>query len=283
MPTLRTGDGRTLAWRQHGTGPELICHPGGPGASSRSFGELPELAAKRTLILLDPRGTGDSDRPADPSAYDLADYVADIEALRAHLGLERLDLLGHSHGGFVAMAWAAAHPERVDRLVLASTASRFTDVIRGRRMERVASHQGQPYFADAIAALQAQQAGEYSSDEELIALYQRAGPLFTEPGEDGSAIEAAFRASGLNSDALRHFNEQIAATMDLAPPLARVQAPTLVIAGDRDAFGGSTQEEIAAALPRAKLVTIRGADHFVFLEPAHARAFARAVLDFLSR
>src|SRR6478736_2256941 len=100
MPTLRTGDGRTLAWRQHGTGPELICHPGGPGASSRYFGDLPELAARRTLVLLDPRGTGASERPADPGAYELADYVADIETLRAHLGLERLDLLGHSHGGF---------------------------------------------------------------------------------------------------------------------------------------------------------------------------------------
>ena len=66
-----------------GSGPPLLMHPGGPGASAAYFGELPELAAERTLVLLDPRGTGGSDRPADPSGYDLADYADDIEAVRA--------------------------------------------------------------------------------------------------------------------------------------------------------------------------------------------------------
>jgi pimeloyl-ACP methyl ester carboxylesterase len=283
MPTLRTDDGRTLAWRERGVGPALLCHPGGPGASARYFGDLPELAARRTLILLDPRGTGDSDRPADPAAYDLADYAADIEAIRGHLELERLDLLGHSHGGFVAMAWASAHPERVDRLVLASTAPRFTDVIRGRRAERIASHQGQPYFADAVAALQQQQAGEYADDAELHRLFERAGPLFEPPGAATSAYFEALGTSGINADAMKHFNEQIAPAMDLRPGLAGVRAPTLVIAGDRDAFGGATQEDIAGALPRATLVTLPGADHFPFFEDEHAPAFARAVLEFLAR
>jgi pimeloyl-ACP methyl ester carboxylesterase len=283
MPSLRTDDGRTLAWRQLGAGPVLVCHPGGPGGSSIYFGDLPLLAAQRTLVLLDPRGTGGSDRPADPGEYDLEDYVADIEALRVHLGLERIDLLGHSHGGFVAMAWAAEHPDRVDRLVLASTAPRFTDVIRGRRAERVASHQGQPYFADALAALQRQQAGEYTSDAELAALLERAGPLFAPVGADTGVMAGVLSSSGITADAIKHFNERIAATMDLRPGLGRVQAPTLVIAGEDDAFGGATQEDIAAALPRATLVTLPGADHFVFLEPEHAPAFERAVLDFLAR
>jgi pimeloyl-ACP methyl ester carboxylesterase len=150
-------------------------------------------------------------------------------------------------------------------------------------MERVAEHQGQPYFADAVAALGAQQAGEYDTDDELLALYMRAGPLFSALGQDGSAVEDAFRASGINADALKHFNEHVASGMDLRAGLARVQAPVLVIAGDEDAFGGPTQKEIADALPRAKLVTLPGADHFAFLEPLHAPAFARAVLDFLSR
>ena len=75
------------------------------------------------------------------------------------LALEHLDLLGHSHGGFVAMVWGGTYPDRVGRLILADTAPRFTDVIRSRRLERVAAHQGEPYFEDAVAALQDQQAG----------------------------------------------------------------------------------------------------------------------------
>jgi proline iminopeptidase len=206
----------------------------------------------------------------------------DIEAVRGELRLERLDLLGHSHGGFVAMAWAGTNPCRVGKLILAATAARFTDVIRGARMERVASHQGRPYFDDALAALHDQQAGKYDSDEQLAALYERAAPILAPLGEDTAAVAEAFRAAGLNADALKQFNERIAPTMDLRPLLARVEAPTLVIAGDRDPFGGATVDEIAEALPDPTVVRVPGADHFIFLEPDGRPAWSRAVLEFLT-
>jgi proline iminopeptidase len=279
---LRTADGRTLSWRETGAGPPLLCHPGGPGASASYFGALDELAAERTLVLLDPRGTGASDRPGDTAAYALEAYAEDIEAVREELGLERLDVLGHSHGGFVATTWAGTYRERVGRLVLASTAPRFTEALRARRRERVASHAGEPYFADAVAALEAQQAGRYADDAALAALYERMGPALMPLGRDVEPVVAVFRAAGINAEALRHFNEHIAAAMDLRPLLARITAPTLVIAGEIDPFGGPTSEEIAAALPEATLVTIKGADHFPFLEPEHRATWARAILDFLA-
>src|SRR4051812_9051165 len=124
---FRTADGRTLSYRREGSGPLLVCHPGGPGFSSRYFGDLAGLGASFTLGMLNPRGTEGSDRPADPRAYRTEDYVADLDELRAHLGLERMLLLGHSHGGVVATAYSAAHPARVERLVLASTLARFAE------------------------------------------------------------------------------------------------------------------------------------------------------------
>ncbi len=282
MPSLRTDDGRRLSWREVGSGPPLLLHPGGPGCSALHFGELPELAAERTLILLDPRGTGESDRPSDPSAYELEDYAADIEAVREALGLERLDLLGHSHGGFVAMVWGGTYPERVGRLILANTTPRFTDAIRAIRMERVASHQGRPYFQEAVGALQEQQAGNYSSDDELIALYQRAGPVLAPPGKDMTPVFDAFRRSGINADALKHFNERIAGMMDLRPLLRRIEAPTLVLAGEHDAFDASTTE-MAEELPNPTIAKIPGADHFAYAEsPGNRAAWSRAVLDFLA-
>ena len=202
--------------------------------------------------------------------------------VRGHLGIDRLDLLGHSHGGFVAINWAGNNPERVDRLVLAGTAPRFTDAIRGLRMKRVASHQEQPYFEDAIAALQDQQAGNYANDEELAALYERAGPVLAPVGEDITPIADAYRAAGVNADAMKHFNERVAGGMDLRPFLARIEAPTLVIAGERDPFGGPTKDEIAEALPNPTVVTVPGADHFAFLEAESRGPWSRAVLDFLA-
>jgi proline iminopeptidase len=260
----------------------VLLHSGGPGCSSRYFGELPELAAERTLLLLDPRGTGDSDRPADPSAYDLEDYAADIEAVRDHLGLERLDLLGHSHGGFVAINWAGSNPDRVGRLVLASTTPRFTDEIRARRERRIESHRGKPYFEEALAALQARREGRYSSEEELEALFRHDWRLQTAPEIDYHPIAEALAESGNNADALDHFNGRIAAGMDQRGSLERINAPTLVICGELDPFAAAA-EEIAEHLPDPELVVIPGADHFIFLEDENRAAWSRAVLDFLGR
>lgn len=283
VPSLQTSDRRVLAWEEAGSGPPLLCHPGGPGASGRYFGGLPDLAAQRTVLLLDPRGTGSSDQPADPRSYDLADYAADIEAVREHLRLERLDMLGHSHGGFVAMAWASAYPGRVGRLVLTNTAPRFTDTVRRARQAIIESYAREPWNADAVAALEDHHAGRYADDAELAALLEREMPFyFPRWGDEERATAALLRADGLNADALRHFNDQIAAAMDLRPGLARVTAPALVITGELDPFGESTAAEIADALPDSTLVVLPGAGHFIFGESASRPAWARAILDFLA-
>ena len=280
MPSLTTPEGRKLAWHERGSGPPLLMHPGGPGCSSEYFGELPELEAERMLLLIDPRGTGDSDRPADPSGYDLEDYAADIEALREHLALERVDLLGHSHGGFVAINWAGTNPDHVGRLVLANTAPRFTEEIRERRTRRIGSHRGKPYFDEASDALEAHQQGRYSSDEELAGLFVRDWRLQLAPELDYRPIGEGLQRAGNNADALRHFNDRVAGQMDQRPALERIGAPTLVLAAELDPFA-ATAEETADRLSDSVLVVLPGADHFTFLERESRGAWCRAVLDFL--
>jgi len=282
MPNLITVDGRRLSWREAGSGEPLLLHPGGPGMSSAYFGELPELASERTLLLLDPRGTGESDRPSDATAFELADYASDLEEVRRHLSLERLDLLGHSHGGFVAMAWASAYPQSVGRLVLANTAARFSDAIRAARAARVASHEGQPYYADAVEALRLHAEGRYESDEELRELYRREARLLLAPETSVDGLGELLGRAGANADALRHFNERIAPRMDQRAALAGVSAPTLVVTGDLDPFAESTAREISDALPKATLVVLAGADHFPFLEPENRVIWSQAVSRFLA-
>ena len=232
------------------------------------------------VVRLDTRGTGASDPPADPAGYDLEDYADDVEAVQRHLGIGRLDLLGHSHGGFVAMTWAARYPERVGRLVLANTAPRFTDTIRQARQARVASHEGQPYYADSIEAMRQRAEGRYSSAEELGELYHREGLLQAPVGVDPTPVLSVLARAGDNADAVGHFNSRIAGSMDHRPLLAGVAAPVLVITGSEDPFLSGSYE-IAESLPNATLVVLPGADHFPYLEPRHAEPWSRAVLDFL--
>ena len=98
MPVFASYDGTELAYRVLGDGPPLVCLPGGPGRAAGYLGDLGGVSASRQLILLDPRGVGLSADPADPATLRVDLLVRDVDALRAHLGLERIDLLAHSAG-----------------------------------------------------------------------------------------------------------------------------------------------------------------------------------------
>src|SRR5487761_632246 len=173
---LTTSDGRTLTYRHMGAGPLLVCHPGGPGFSSSYFADLAGLRERFTLIMLNPRGTGGSDRPADSGAYQIDDYVADLEELRVHLGQDRLLLLGHSHGGVVAQAYAAAYPDRVERLVLASSLARFGPEQEAAMRAGMDKRSGQPWYRDAAAAIEEEQKASFTTDRQLTDLFFREVP-----------------------------------------------------------------------------------------------------------
>jgi pimeloyl-ACP methyl ester carboxylesterase len=81
--------------------------------------------------MSDTRGTGDSADASDPLSYRCDRLVGDVEALRAHLSLDRMDLLGHSAAGNLATLYAAAYPERVAHLILLTPA---LDAVGSRRL-----------------------------------------------------------------------------------------------------------------------------------------------------
>src|SRR5215471_16344618 len=118
MRRFASYDGTELGYRVLGDGPPLVCLPGGPGRASEYLGDLGGLGKSRQLILLDPRGVGLSADPADPATFRVDRLVNDVESLRVHLGLDRMDLLAHSAGSVLATLYAAAHPEHLSALIL---------------------------------------------------------------------------------------------------------------------------------------------------------------------
>jgi pimeloyl-ACP methyl ester carboxylesterase len=276
---LTTPDDRRLAYRRTGRGQVLVCHPGGPGFSSRYLGDLAGLGADFTLVMLDPRGTGGSDRPADPHRYLIDDYVGDLEALRVELGLERILLLGHSHGGMVAMAYAAAYPDRVQQLVLANTAARFGAEQQAAMRAGMEERSSEPWYPDAEAALMTEQAGEFDTDEELTDLALRELPFyFARYDARAAAYLDGLREDAFNGDALRLFNKEIFGTIDLRAELAHITAPTFVITGDADFITGPVCAlELAEGISNVRPVIVEGSGHMLFFEdPARFRAEVRA-------
>lgn len=103
MPTSTAHHGTELAYHVVGDGDPLICLPGRPMQAYAYLGDLGGLSRNRRLIELDLFGTGGSAVPDHLATYRCDRVVADVEALRRHLGLERMDLLGHPGAEFAGL------------------------------------------------------------------------------------------------------------------------------------------------------------------------------------
>jgi pimeloyl-ACP methyl ester carboxylesterase len=274
---LTTPDGRMLSYERRGSGPLLVCHPGGPGGSAAEFRDFAGLDDTFELVLLSPRGSHGSDPAGE---YSLASYVADLEALREHLGVEQFDLLGFSHGGTVVISYAAAFGSRIRRLLLVGTLAVWGEEAETAMHRAIELRRGRPWFEDAAKAIEEEQAGEFGSVEELIANVQRQAPLYFHRWEGNEKTGRELFADFAHSEPLHHFNTVEFPTFDLRPQLRTIEAPTLVVVGDDDMICGPVcGDAIVGELSDVRLVTIRDSGHFVYIE--QPEAFREALIDFL--
>jgi len=281
MERLTTEDGRTLTYERKGSGPTLVCHPGGPGFSSLYLSNLGGLDEHLELVLFNPRGTGGSDEAADPGGYTNADYASDVEELREHLGLERLLLLGHSHGGVAAIEYAAGHPERVERLILANTLPRHGPEQATAMQQGVEARRDQPWYEEAVAALQAEEQGDFQDGAELMELSRRMMPLYyAEYGEAERGHVASLADDALCVDATRLWETEIFEHFDMRPLLPKLTMPTLVLTGEQDFITGPVcSAELGEGISGAEVVVLPGVGHMTFVEAPER--FSNAVLSFL--
>ncbi len=277
MQTFTSYDGTRLAYHERGEGEPLVVLPGGPMCASSYLGDLGGLSAHRRLILLDLRGTGDSATPEDPATYRCDFLVADVEALRAHLGLDRIDLLAHSAGGSLAMLYAARHPERVARLALIATTPWALDMpaTPEHRLEAALLRENEPWFDEAIGPFRAWLDGTAGFDPVFL-------PFFHGHWNDATRDHTARG---------EHETNEAAADVCMAPgafdapatraALATCPARVLVLAGELD--GGPRPDlarRLADVFPHAETAVQQGAAHYPWLDDP--RRFVRRVAAFLA-
>jgi proline iminopeptidase len=243
------------------------------------LGDLGGLSARRQLIMLDLRGTGRSSIPADPQSYRCDHLVGDVEALREHLGLDRIDLLGHSAGASLAVLYAARHPQRVSRLALITPSTRAVglDATVAMRQEIVDLRRGEPWFSGAAAAWARIAAGD--PDE---ADWAAIAPLSHGRWDAAARASQAARQEHVNSEAARHYYADGAFDpAAVRAALATFSPPVLVLAGERD-IGTCPRlaEQVAALFPAAQLAVQPAAGHIPWLDdPARLASTVAAFLD----
>ena len=259
---VTTPDGR-VAYSTFGSGPPVLCDTGWVshlevmwrGEAYRRFFE--RLAETHTVIRYDKPGTGLSDRVR--TDFTIEPEVRAVEAVVDHLELRRLSFIGMSQGGAVAAAFAARHPERVERLVLYGTFARGDALAR-------------PEIAAALVALVRASWGMGSrtlADTFIAGADPATQEWFAEAQRDAASAEMAAQLLG-----------SIYAT-DVSAELARVRAPTLVLHREDDqAIRFACGREVAACVPSAVFRPLPGRAHIAYA--ADAGPVLEEILTFLA-
>jgi pimeloyl-ACP methyl ester carboxylesterase len=268
MPSFASYDGIEVQYALVGAPTEaVICLPGGPLRASRYLGNLGGLDANLALLLVElPLRRVDK-------------IVGDIEALRVHLDRNRIDIVAHSASASLALMYAGAHPERVNRLALITPGTRAVG-IRPSEEEWTAALERracEPWYTEARHGIDGWGAGDNSLANRLAA-----APFFYGRWDDKARTHASGEAEEMRVDAAETYYPEGAIDVDATRnALKHLEAPVLILVGDLDFQTTPTSaEELACLLPQATVVVQRGAGHFPWLDDPET--FVTVVADFLN-
>lgn len=259
---------------QKGNALAVIAVNGGPGLphAYMVMNDMWQKAAvHRLVVFYDPRGTGASKKVTTNARQDIDAQVADLDAVRAHLGLDKVALVGDSFGGLISMAYAAKYPEHVAKLVLSDSAPpAWKDMV----------HLLPQTFPDIEEedALAAKKLGENSDAAAHVMLRDHMRMIFYSP-EKRDEYVAKMGDLGYEP-AIGAAVEKATQNIDLNANLAKFNFPTLVITGRYDMnVAPLVAWHIAHEIPGAKIVFFEKSSHLPSYE--EPERYQQVLEDFL--
>lgn len=256
-------NGLQIAYTDEGEGRLLVFVHGFP--LSREVWR-PQVEAFRTshrVIAPDLRGFGESE--SSESAVSMEQYAADLATLLEELDTGPAVVAGHSMGGYIALAFARRHPERLAGLVLVATraAGDSAEVAAGRRATaETVRREGREGVMALVEGMVSKMLAPEAADPELIEAVRSFMASATPEGTIGALLGMAERP-------------------DSTSMLGEIEVPTLVVTGADDTLiPVSESESMARAIPGAELAVLPGAGHLVSYE--RPESFNRVMLDWLA-
>jgi proline iminopeptidase len=252
----------------------VIVANGGPGLSHIYMLQndvWTRLSHNRQIVFYDQRGTGKSKHVAPDAPFGMDAQVTDMEAVRAKFGFQKFDLVGDSYGGLLAMAYAAAHPEHIEKLILSdSAAPAWKDIVRVLPdvfpdvLEQIAAREKSNTGADA--------ADQRIRDHFLMLFYSEA---------NRDAYLAGVKDLG-STPQISAAVQKATRTLDLTAELPKFKFPTMVITGRYDMnVAPLTAWNIYKAIPGAKFVVFEKSGHLPSYEEPDK--YVKVVDEFFSQ
>jgi proline iminopeptidase len=264
-----------IHYRTIGEGPVLfLVSPGWGVASGYLQRAFSSLAKHLRLVFIDTRGSGLSGRPADPMRMGSVDMANDLEALRAHLGLSEISILGHSNSGAIALAYAARYTDRVSKLVLidSQVLGLSADADTQRILENRATD---PRFKEAtriVSTFFTGQMNPATSDESLEAFIAQVLPLFLHSPEKSLPLAQEQLSGPISSYAfVSQYAADAAFPIDQTKSLAAIRAKALIMAGRHDYICPvALSQRLHEGIPESRLVIFEESGHLPWLEEPNA-------------
>jgi proline iminopeptidase len=237
----------------------MLLH-GGPGFSSYYLKSLEALGDDRLVVRYDQLGGGKSDRTEDTTKFTIPHFVQELDSLRSHLGLEKVDLYGHSWGTILAVEYYRTHPEHVNAILLASPA---LDIPAWEANARELVKTLPDSLQRAIAVREA--SGEYDAPDYQAAIMAFYGQyVWRHPVEADLDSTLATVNEGIYNYMQGPSEFTITGTLktyDATPYLSEIRVPVLYTVGEFDEANPELVRRFADATPGARMTVIPGAAH----------------------
>ncbi len=272
---VRVGDAKVFV-EVEGHGTPLVLVNGGPGGTHHAFhpwfSRMKDIAR---VIYYDQRGCGQSDYQPGPDGYSLGQAVADLDAIRGSLQIDRWVVLGYSYGGLLAQSYALRYPEHVSGLVLLGAMPGMSVEMKPTRQYDFLSPEEKARIREIPAQVSKVAAERAWSEEEKLAVlvfnnhlngdWKRQG-FFRPTVEDLARLVRYEWAHDLRKDFRGGINNSLTG-VDLGGAFSGCPIPTLILEGRWDLTWNTDKPGLLAANhPGARLVIFENAGHAIFDE-----------------
>ena len=265
--TFVQANGAQIFCRVAGKGDPIVIIHGGPGLTQDYLvPQMMKLAKTNLVIFYDQRACGLSTGEINPDSIQIATFIEDLECVRKAFALKKMTVLGHSWGGFLAMKYAIAYPDSVDKLILANTlpsSSEDISLFINEWMLRMAPHQDE---LKAITDTKGFADGDPSTIEHYYRVVFRTY-CYQPKKADLLNLHITPKASIDGFKVYGIFQKNVfMQTFDFHDQLKSLRMPTLVIHGDVDPIPLATAKSIHESIPGSSYVVLKDCGHFPYVE-----------------